>query len=76
MNRRSFLVGAGAAVALGHAQNAPRAVPTRRVYSLNRNWLFARKDAAGAGADDSKFRRIALPHSNVELPWHSFDDQA
>jgi beta-galactosidase len=74
MDRRSFLAGASAAVALARAQNPARAVPSRRVYSLNRNWLFARKDAAGA--DESKFRRVTLPHSNVELPWHSFDDQA
>jgi len=76
MNRRSFLVGAGAAVAASRAQTAARAIPSRRVYSLNRNWLFTRKDAAGSSPDDSKFHRITLPHSNVELPWHSFDDKA
>ena len=76
MDRRSFLVGASAVAALGRAQTAAPAVPSRRVYSLNRNWLFARKEAAGAAADDSKFRRITLPHSNVDLPWHSFDDKA
>jgi beta-galactosidase len=70
MDRRSFLVGAGAAVALAQAQSTARAVPSRRVYSLNRNWLFARKGAAGPGV------RVTLPHTNVELPWHSFDDKA
>ncbi len=74
MDRRSFLVGATAAAALAKAQTAARTIPSRRVYSLNRNWLFARKDTAGA--DESKFRRITLPHSNVDLPWHSVDDQA
>jgi beta-galactosidase len=74
MDRRSFLVGVGTAVTLGRAQTAAQTIPSRRVYSLNRNWLFARKDAVGA--DESKFHRITLPHTNVELPWHSFDDKA
>ena len=69
MDRRSFLVGSGAAVALAQAQNAARTIPSRRVYTLNRNWLFGRKGADGAV-------RVTLPHTNAELPWHSFDDKA
>src|ERR1035438_6151877 len=79
MNRRTFLAGASAAAALGRAQNSPRAVPARRTYSLNRNWLFAASATPAsheAGFDESKFSRVTLPHTNVELPWHSFDDQA
>jgi len=79
MNRRSFLIATSAAAALGRAQNAAPAIPLRRVYSLNRNWLFGGKMTPGADApafDDSKFQRITLPHTNVELPWHSFDDKA
>ena len=26
--------------------------------------------------DDSKFHRVTLPHTNIDLPWHSFDDKA
>jgi beta-galactosidase len=79
MNRRTFLAGAGAAAALGRAQNAPPAVPPRRTYALNRNWLFASNATPGShapGFDDSKFSRVTLPHTNVELPWHSSDDKA
>jgi beta-galactosidase len=79
MNRRTFLAGASAAAALGRAQNSPRAVPPRRTYSLNRNWLYATNatpDSHAAGIDESKFSRVTLPHTNVELPWHSFDDKA
>jgi beta-galactosidase len=79
MNRRTFLAGASAAAALGRAQNSPPAVPPRRTYSLNRNWLFAASatpDSHAPGFDDSKFRRVTLPHTNVDLPWHSFNDQA
>ena len=54
-------------------------IPPRRRYSLNRNWLFLRSAPAGAdapGFDESGFVRVTIPHSNVELPWHSFDDKA
>jgi beta-galactosidase len=46
---------------------------------LNRNWLYSRTRADGAhGRDfaDSGFERVILPHANIRLPWHSFDDQA
>ena len=65
--------------ALARAQtNSPR-VPQRRTYSLNRNWLFGGRTKPGAAApafDDSKFQRVTLPHTNVALPWHSFDDKS
>ncbi len=79
MNRRTFLVATTATAALSRAQNNANAVPVRREYSLNRNWLFGGAMKAGAdapGFDDSKFRRVTLPHTNVDLPWHSFDDKA
>jgi hypothetical protein len=60
MNRRSFLMATSAAAALGRAQNAAPAIPLRRAYSLNRNWLFGGKMKPGADApafDDSKFQR-------------------
>src|ERR1035438_5982782 len=79
MNRRTFLAGASAAAALGRAQNSPRAVPARRTYSLNRNWLFAASATPAShetGFDEPKISLVTLPHTNVELPWHSFDDQA
>ena len=78
MNRRTFLAGAGLAAASAPAQYVRSAVPLRRLYSLNRNWLFRRSAVAGAdspGFDESGFRPVTLPHSNIELPWHSFDDR-
>jgi len=51
----------------------------RRVFRLNRNWLYGGKNLAGAstpGFDDTRFERVTLPHTNVVLPWHSFDDKA
>jgi len=44
----------------------------RRVYSMNRDWLFSKRKTE----DESEFVKVTLPHSNVILPWHSFDDRA
>ncbi len=46
---------------------------------LNRNWLYSRTRADGAHERDfadSRFERVILPHANIRLPWHSFDDKA
>ena len=51
----------------------------RWVLPLNRNWLYSRTRVDGAHGkdfDDSGFERVVLPHANIRLPWHSFDDKA
>ena len=51
----------------------------RRIYSMNRDWLFGGRkttDATALDFNDSNFAKVTLPHSNVTLPWHSFDDHA
>ncbi|HYO87005.1 MAG TPA: hypothetical protein VER79_00035, partial [Candidatus Limnocylindrales bacterium] len=45
----------------------------RSQYPLNRGWLFAPAEL-GAHAPDSAFERASLPHTNIVLPWHSFDN--
>jgi beta-galactosidase len=50
----------------------------RRVYPLNRKWLFSEKNVAGGTAlrfDDSRFTRVTIPHTNKMMPWHGFDDK-
>jgi len=45
---------------------------------MNRNWRYRAAKIEGAelpGFDDSKFERIVIPHTNVSLPWHGFDDR-
>ena len=82
MDRRDFLKAtgsllAGASVAPAHAQEAAPA--GRLTYPINRNWRFSRApgDAARAASfDDSGFERVALPHANIRLPWHGFDEKA
>jgi beta-galactosidase len=49
-----------------------------RILPLNRNWRYHPAKAEGAESpafDDSKFERVVIPHTNVRLPWHSFDDK-
>jgi beta-galactosidase len=84
-DRRAFLVGAAAAITQAGAQTSSQtahvttASPVRRSYELNRGWRFlpqAADNALEPAFDDSRADRITLPHANVRLPWHSFDDRA
>jgi beta-galactosidase len=88
MDRRDFLkttstVIAGATLAPGTLAGLP-ALPAgsnaegRLVFPINRNWRYNRAFVEGAHGpefDDSGFERIVVPHTNVRLPWHSFDDK-
>ncbi len=51
----------------------------RQILPMNRDWLFGGRNVPGAAApdfNDSGFAKVTLPHSNVMLPWHSFDDRS
>ncbi len=73
MNRRDFLATSAASFALFQQPASADAsgASTRRIYPMNRDWLFGTRNAP-----DSALTKVALPHSNVNLPWHSFDDRA
>lgn len=50
-----------------------------RVLPMNRGWRFSPKvmeGAYGKDFDDSNFERIVIPHTNISLPWHSFDEKS
>lgn len=50
----------------------------RLVLPINRGWRYSPKVVEGGheiGFDDSAFDRVAVPHTNVPLPWHSFDEK-
>lgn len=50
----------------------------RRVFSLNRGWLYGDVAIPGStdpGFDDSDFERVTVPHANRTFPWHGFDDR-
>ena len=51
----------------------------RMVLPINRNWRYNKSFVEGAHArdfDDSAFERIVVPHTNIRLPWHGFDDKS
>lgn len=86
MDRRDFLkttstVVAGAALAPGALAEAARpesGVVGRLTLPINRNWRYHHKFVEGAHGkdfDDSAFQRVVIPHTNIRLPWHSFDDK-
>jgi beta-galactosidase len=78
MNRRTFLTAGG--IAASSAWLLAQKVSTdaaQRALPMNRNWLFGGKVVPGStepAFDDRHFERVTLPHTNVMLPWHSFDD--
>jgi beta-galactosidase len=86
MDRRNFLKTtgtfiAGASIArsaLANAASEPAAAG-RLILPMNRNWKFSRSVAEGSHArdfDDSGYERVVIPHTNVRLPWHSFDEKS
>ena len=87
MDRRNFLKTSGAIIAsTAVAQAASKtyaaeAAPVengRVVLPINRRWRYSPKTSAAAHErvfDDNGFARVTIPHTNVRLPWHSFDDK-
>ncbi|MGD0570661.1 MAG: glycoside hydrolase family 2 TIM barrel-domain containing protein [Candidatus Sulfotelmatobacter sp.] len=83
MDRRNFIKKTGTLIA--GATLVPSAFaweePTaegRLVLPMNRKWLFSRTVGEGAhlkNFDDSAYEKVVVPHTNVRLPWHSFDEK-
>jgi beta-galactosidase len=85
MDRRDFLKTTGSLIA--GATLVPSALARtpsssgpegRLILPMNRNWLFSPAVADGShenGFDDSHYQRVVIPHTNVRLPWHSFDEK-
>jgi beta-galactosidase len=75
----TFVAGATVASGLpatGYTESAPAA--GRMVLPINRNWRYSPTAAPAARApefDDSAFVRVTIPHTNLRLPWHSFDEK-
>jgi beta-galactosidase len=70
--------GERAAAGGASVEGAEAAAGGRLVLPMNRNWRYSRAFVEGAHGrefDDSKFERVVIPHTNVRLPWHSFDDK-
>ena len=83
MRRREFLKTSATVAAAATLPAASFAAPmpeehARVVLPINRNWRYHPTKVGGAETaafDDSKFERIVIPHTNVKMPWHNFDDK-
>jgi beta-galactosidase len=82
MIRREFLKTTGAVVAAATmpaiAVRAESGSEGRTVLPINRNWRYHPAKVEGAESpdfDDVKFEKVVIPHTNVSLPWHNFDDK-
>jgi len=88
MDRRDFLKTTGTVIAgatLAHRalaessqQGGDSATGGRLILPINRNWRYNPKFVEGAHDktfDDASFQRVVVPHTNIKLPWHSFDDK-
>jgi beta-galactosidase len=89
MDRRNFMKAAGGALASATLASNPLASTVqqlgtagaagRMILPMNRNWRYHNSVVAGAHErdfDDAAFERVVVPHTNIKLPWHSFDDKA
>ncbi len=50
----------------------------RTITNLNVDWLYIPKDlesAAETACDEAAFKRVSLPHTNIELPYHNFSEK-
>jgi beta-galactosidase len=87
MDRRNFLKTTGTFIAgatiaqsaFGKTTAEANTAPGRLIFPINRNWRFSSSVVEGAHArdfDDSGFERVVVPHTNLRLPWHSFDEKS
>jgi beta-galactosidase len=88
MDRRSFLKSSGTILAgttiasnvaaANYAESGP-AAPGRITLPINRKWHFsptANPAARERDFDDGSFARVTVPHTNLRVPWHSFDEKS
>jgi beta-galactosidase len=88
MDRRTFLQQTGTfiagaaltpyAISKDAAQSEANAAG-RLILPINRKWRYSRTQVEGGhdkNFDDSRFDQIVIPHTNVPLPWHGFDEKS
>jgi beta-galactosidase len=83
MLRRDFIKATGtvlAASALSSTAAASTEAPaqSRTVLPINRRWRYHPSKVEGAHLvdfNDAAFESVVIPHTNVALPWHNFNDK-
>jgi beta-galactosidase len=86
MDRRNFLKTTGSVIATATVTGTGFASETevsqhdgRQILPINRGWRYSPAFTEAATArdfDDSSFERVTIPHTNIALPWHSFDEKS
>jgi beta-galactosidase len=88
MDRRDFIKTTGTLIAgaalhgsvlSGAASEAGAENQARLTLPINRGWRYSPAVVPGGhdlNFDDSKFDRVVIPHTNIPLPWHSFDEKS
>jgi len=87
MDRRTFLqqtgtLIAGAALtpyAVSDSAQSDTNAAGRLLLPINRRWRYSRTVVEGGhdkSFDDSKFDQVVIPHTNIPLPWHGFDEKS
>ncbi len=82
MDRRDFLKTTSTLLAASALPAVPAlaepAAGGRMILPMNRGWRYHPSKAEGAhdpSFNDASFERVVIPHTNVKLPWHNFDDK-
>src|SRR5947209_15771230 len=87
MDRREFIKSTGSLFATAtfaqtaFGSNPPDAASStgRMVIPINRNWRYNRNVTEASHArdfDDSSYERVVIPHANIRVPWHGFDEKS
>jgi len=84
MDRRTFLQQTGTLIASAAltpyalSDNTDGNAAGRLILPINRKWRYSRTVVEGGhdkNFDDSKFDQVIIPHTNIPLPWHGFDEK-
>src|SRR6202789_415125 len=84
MDRRDFMKAATTLLASAALQRTDFAQASgaenraRMVLPMNRGWRYSPSFVESGHEidfDDSEFARVVVPHTNVALPWHGFDEK-
>src|SRR5215831_16532083 len=84
MDRRTFLQQTGTIIASAAltpyalSENTDASAAGRLILPINRKWRYSRTVVEGGhdkSFDDSKFDQVIIPHTNIPLPWHGFDEK-
>jgi beta-galactosidase len=60
------------------ASDSVERIAQREILPLNQEWRYSRQAPNGFEMpefDDSTLEQICLPHANVKVPWHGFDEK-